>query len=1289
VTDVPDAARPGATFLDGSGETGSLVAAHDWSRTSLGPVETWPQSLRTATALLLHSPVPMVLLWGEDGVMLYNDAYSVFAGARHPELLGSRVREGWPEVADFNDHVMKVVLAGGTLAYKDQELTLHRHGRPEQVWMDLAYSPVLDESGKPAGVLAVVTETTERVCAEREIRQERDRSRRVLDGMGEGFVLLDRAFRVLDINAEGMRLEQRPREEVVGRIHWDVWPGTEESELGRLYKRAMAESVPVSLVHRYEWKDGHSSWIDLRAYPVADGLAIFYRDVSEAKRAEDRLRASEEQLRGVVEGARDHAILSLDPERRITSWSAGAEATFGYTADEVLGQACDIVFTREDREAGQPEWEVTTAAREGFAPDVRWHLRKDGTLVFINGSVRPIHDAQSEIVGFLKVGRDETDRQRAEAALKVSEERFRFALEAAGGIGTWDWDVAADRVYASPHFAEMYGLDPMAATGGLPLAEYVAGLHPDDRERIGRLMEEAVRTGGEYRAEYRTLGRDGEMRWVVARGRCLLDEAGKPRRFPGVTFDITDRKRAETELRETSRRLDAILNNTREAVFLMDHHQHCVYANAAAEKLTGYRFEQMQGRPLHDVVHHKRPDGSHYPLEECPIDRAFPERAQMSGEELFVAPDGSFYPVAFTASPVLDDEGRPIGTVIEARGIAEEKAREADRRSAYERLAEETQTLETLNRTGAALAGELDLERVIQMVADAGVELTGAAFGAFFHNVLNEAGESYMLYTLSGAERAAFEGFPMPRATAVFRPTFQGEGVVRSEDILADARYGKNEPHHGMPKGHLPVRSYLAVPVTSRLGEVIGGLFFGHPEPGRFTERHEQLMLGLAGQAAVATDNARLFQEAQREIRERRRAQEQLRELNETLERRVEEEVAERAKTEEALRQAQKMEAVGQLTGGIAHDFNNLLTGIIGSLDMMQRRIAKGETDRIERYATTAITSANRAAALTHRLLAFSRRQPLDPKPVNANRLVTGMEELLRRTIGEAIRLEMVTAGGLWQTLCDPHQLESAILNLAINARDAMPDGGRLTIETCNAHLDTAYAAKIREMKPGQYICICVTDTGTGMSPDVITKAFDPFFTTKPLGLGTGLGLSMIYGFARQSEGYAKIYSEVGQGTTVKLYLPRHYGDAEEVSEGPGEVTEAIGAATGEVVVVVEDETAVRDLVTDVLQELGYRIVEAVDGPSGLKLLQSDMRVDLLVTDIGLPGLNGRQLADHARQHRPGLKVLFMTGYAENATIANGFLEPGMQMITKPFAIDALATRVRDMIEQRGENTAS
>jgi signal transduction histidine kinase/ActR/RegA family two-component response regulator len=404
----------------------------------------------------------------------------------------------------------------------------------------------------------------------------------------------------------------------------------------------------------------------------------------------------------------------------------------------------------------------------------------------------------------------------------------------------------------------------------------------------------------------------------------------------------------------------------------------------------------------------------------------------------------------------------------------------------------------------------------------------------------------------------------------------------------------------------------------------------------------------------------------------------ELRHLNATLEQRVAQEIEERMQVEAALRQSQKMEAIGQLTGGIAHDFNNLLTGIIGSLDLMQTRIRQGRLGDLDRYVGAAMSSAQRAAALTHRLLAFSRRQPLDPKPLAANQLVAEMEDLLRRTLGPAISLEMVLAGGLWPTLCDPVQLESALLNLCINARDAMPDGGRLTVETGNAHLDDAYAATQQDVSPGQYVAISVTDTGTGMSPELVSRVFEPFFTTKPIGQGTGLGLSMVYGFAKQSEGHIRIYSEEGKGTTVRLYLPRHRGEVDEAHDD-AHAAEMPRAEAGATVCVVEDEPVVRGLITEVLAEMGFRTVEAQDGPSGLKLLQSRRRIDLLITDVGLPGINGRQLVDQARQRRPGLKVLFITGYAENATLANGFLEPGMAMLTKPFAVDALMLKIRQL----------
>ena len=386
-----------------------------------------------------------------------------------------------------------------------------------------------------------------------------------------------------------------------------------------------------------------------------------------------------------------------------------------------------------------------------------------------------------------------------------------------------------------------------------------------------------------------------------------------------------------------------------------------------------------------------------------------------------------------------------------------------------------------------------------------------------------------------------------------------------------------------------------------------------------------------------------------------------------------------RQRLEEQLRQSQKMEAVGQLTGGLAHDFNNLLAGISGSLELLQARVAQGRIGDLDRYLVAAQGASKRAAALTHRLLAFTRQQTLDPRPIDANRLIAGMEELIRRTVGPAVTVEVVAAGGLWTTLVDPNQLENALLNLCINARDAMAGGGRLTIETGNKWLDER-AARERDLAPGQYVSLCVSDTGTGMTPEVAARAFDPFFTTKPIGMGTGLGLSMIYGFARQSGGQARIYSELGQGAMVCLYLPRHHGEA-EVGDEPAARAVAPRAGQGETVLVVDDEPTVRMLVTEVLEELGYTAIEAADGPAGLQVLRSDVRLDLLVTDVGLPGgMNGRQVADAGRAVRPGLKVLFITGYAENAVVGNGHLDPGMHVLTKPFAMEALASRIKALI---------
>ncbi|WP_022681602.1 PAS domain S-box protein [Sphingobium bisphenolivorans] len=844
-------------------------------------------------------------------------------------------------------------------------------------------------------------------------------------------------------------------------------------------------------------------------------------------------------------------------------------------------------------------------------------------------------------------------------------------------------------------------------------------------------------------------------------------------------------------------------------------------------------------------------------------------------------------------------------------------------------------SLEILNRTGAAVAAERDLDRTVQLITDAGVELTGAEFGAFFYNLVDEQGESYMLYSLSGVPREAFSRFPMPRNTAVFAPTFDGEGVVRSDNIRLDPRYGHNDPHRGMPEGHLPVTSYLAVPVISQTGEVHGGLFFGHHREGRFSAEHERIVQGIAGHAAIAIDNARLNQRSEREIDARRAAENglresndrfraavdavqgvlwtntpegrmegeqpgwtaltgqtkeeysgygwsacvhpddaqgtikaweeavrhrspflfehrlrradgawrhysirampvfgadgrleqwvgvhtditeqrivegKLRELNATLEQRIEaraseitaafeslreserrfrilvdgvsdyaiymldpsgiitnwnagaerikgysaeeiigqhfsrfytetdrdagkpaqalemasrtgkfesegwrvrkdgtefwasavldairddagelvgfakitRDLTEKRAVEEQLRQSQKMEAVGQLTGGIAHDFNNLLTIITGNIDMAARWLSDTDTSpRVRRSIDNAMRGAERAAALTQRLLAFSRRQPLSPKPLELDKLVTGMAELLRRSLGELVRLEIVTSPGLWTVEADPNEIESALINLAVNARDAMPSGGTLTIETANAHLDATYGVAHNEVPPGNYVMVAVSDTGHGMPKDVLGRVFEPFFTTKEIGRGTGLGLSQVYGFVKQSGGHVNVYSEEGLGTTVKLYLPRYTGEA--IGEPDRESGVAQRSSGGEVILVVEDDEDVRSYSAECLRDLGYQVAEAVDGAAALRLLeQPNMRVDLLFTDVVMPGMSGKDLCAAARALRPDLKVLYTSGYTRDSIVHGGRLDPGVELLPKPFSFEALAERVQALLD--------
>ncbi|HKS63469.1 MAG TPA: ATP-binding protein [Xanthobacteraceae bacterium] len=431
---------------------------------------------------------------------------------------------------------------------------------------------------------------------------------------------------------------------------------------------------------------------------------------------------------------------------------------------------------------------------------------------------------------------------------------------------------------------------------------------------------------------------------------------------------------------------------------------------------------------------------------------------------------------------------------------------------------------------------------------------------------------------------------------------------------------------------------------------------------------------------AISTASVAL---AQREG-ERDKAITDLQRLSDSLEKMVSDrtrelvdEMARRERAEETLRQAQKMDAIGKLTGGIAHDFNNMLAVVLGNLELAKRRLAKGVTS-IDQYLTGAQEGGKRAAALTQRLLAFSRQQPLAPAAVDANKLVSGMSEMLRRTLGEAIRVETVLAGGLWRIHADPNELENALLNLAVNARDAMPDGGKLTIETANAHLDDNYVVEHTEVPAGQYVMLAVTDTGAGMTGDVAAKAFDPFFTTKKSGIGTGLGLSQVYGFVKQSGGHVKIYTELGEGTAIKVYLPRYFGAAEPAR--PAIDRGSLPTNDGSVsILVVEDEDAVRRYSTDALRDLGYRVLEADGARQALDIIDAEPDIAILFTDVVMPDMNGRRLVEAALARRPALKVLFTTGYTRNAIVHNGMLDPGVVLLSKPFTLEELARKMAEL----------
>ncbi len=953
------------------------------------------------------------------------------------------------------------------------------------------------------------------------------------------------------------------------------------------------------------------------------------RALAERDAAARRVREADTLHRQILDSAVDYAIITLDLAGAVVSWNAGAEAILGWPEEEMRGRPVATLFTGEDVAAGIPESEMASARLRGRGSDDRWHLRKDGSRFFALGEMMPLKSDTGEHVGYLKILRDRTrqreDEERArrtEQALAESEERMRLAVEATG-IGIFDYHPGTGDLRWDARVRDMFGVgpdEPVTYDG-----TFLPGVHPEDRAATDSAVKAALEPGGPglFDLEYRVVSRsDARQRRLAARGKVTRDGHGSAR-FVGSVRDVTEKQLARDALARSEERYRALFEAVDDGFCIVEF------------------FDGPHG-PMSDYVH----------VEVNPGYERQTGISDVMGKTLReLAPTEADAWVEVYADVLRT--GRPVrferffaaaGRHIEVSAARLEPASLNQVSVLFRDIAVRKRT-EAALLASEALARE-NVQRVQLALA------AGAIIGTWAWDLQTDR------FTIDEAFARAFGLDP-----ALGREGLSFAQVV--ETVHPDDRAGLVASiAKAVERGGAYAHQYRV--------RRADGQYYWLEANGRVDRGPDGVPLSFPG-VLIDVEERRAISE------ERDRAAAALRALNETLEQRITARTAELMRAEEQLRQSQKMEAVGQLTGGLAHDFNNLLAGISGSLELMQTRMNQGRLTELDRYMAAAQGAAKRAAALTHRLLAFSRRQTLDPRPTDMNRLIAGMEELIRRTVGPAIDLDVEAAEGLWTTLVDPPQLENALLNLCINARDAMPDGGRLTIDTCNRWLDRRAAGE-RDLSPGQYVSLCVSDTGTGMTADVIAKAFDPFFTTKPIGQGTGLGLSMIYGFARQSGGQVRIHSVPGEGSRVCLYLPRLFGEA-EVAEAAPELADAPRARDGETVLVVDDEPTVRMLVTEVLGELGYAAIEAADGPSGLKVLQSDARIDLLVTDVGLPGgMNGRQMADAARVVRPGLKVLFITGYAENAAVGNGQLAPGMEVLTKPFAMEALASRIRDMI---------
>ncbi|RVU17215.1 ATP-binding protein [Methylobacterium oryzihabitans] len=1262
-----------ATF-PGGGEMGARLRAYDWAATPLGPVEAWPPSLCTAVRIMLSSRFAMWMAWGGELRFFCNDAYRPTLGVKEAWALGSRSDAVWAEIwPDIGPRIDRVLATGEATWDQGLLLFLERRGFTEETYHTFSYSPLADDAGRVVGMLCVVSEETERVIGERRLEVLRD--------LGAG-----------------MAAARTVRE--VGAVAQGCLAGG-------------SRDLPFALAYLAEGADAEADLLlqagaavdRLRAPEDAAALARILDAAGGAAVPVDRLRAILPDLPcGPWDRPPTHALVmpiaGQGQERAAGLFVAGLnpyrplDAVYRGFLDLFVGQIATGL-------ANANAYEQERRRAEALA-----EIDRQKTLFFSNVSHEfrtPLTLMLGPLEEILARAPPDDDRRLVEVAhrnglrlLKLVNALLDFSrIEAGRTQAVYEpTDLAALTADLASSFrsaTERAGLDLAVACPPLPEPVHV------DRDMWEKIVLNLISNAFKFTLRggiaVRLTREGGHVRLSVADTGTGIPAHELPRLFERF-------HRVEGAQGRSFEGSGIGLALVQELVRLHG-------GSVAVESVPGGGSTFTVTLPLgRDHLPADRVRAERNPVPAATRPHAFVEEATrwLSGEgeagpaaDLTVGEDlpaGADLPAGEGALGTASASGRVL--------LADDNA---DMRDYVRRLLAGRGYAVAAVADGRAALDAARTERPDLVLSDVMMPgLDGFGLLAALRSDPRLRDVPVILLSARAGEEARVEGVGAGADDYLTKPFSARELLARVETNLALARV-RRESAEGLRRLNEELEAQVAERTRERdrmwrlskdLMVVTGFDGTVAAVNPAWTELLGWSAADLVGRPVLdfihpddrASSEAEIHRIAHglttlRFENRYRHRDGSLRVLSWTAApgdghvHAIGRDVTEQRELEDAFRQAQKMEAVGQLTGGIAHDFNNLLTGIVGSLDLLGTRLRQGRPEVAERYIAAALSSAHRAAALTHRLLAFARRQPLDPRPVQVNALVVSLEDLVRRTIGEAIRLDIALADDLWPTLCDPNQLESALLNLVINARDAMPDGGRLTIETRNTAIT---AAEAREVAPGDYVCLCVSDTGTGMSPAVAARAFDPFFTTKPLGQGTGLGLSMIYGFARQSEGLAEIASTPGAGTTVRLLLPR--GRVEAAAEPVPATGAPLPSGQGETVLVVEDEPVVRSLIVDVLGELGYRILEAADGPAGLRLLSSPARIDLLVTDVGLPGINGRQLADQARERRPGLKVLFITGYAEAAAIATGFLEPGMHMITKPFPVEALARKLRMVAEE-------